>query len=275
MAQEAVHKLHAHVYKGSLLSVTLKKRLEKNTHTSSSLSKPKAPNRASRLIIRNLPFNITLQDLRAIFLPYGPIHSVHIPQTQGSDGKETGKGFAFVWYLSKKDAEKALEGANGVSVRAGIAGELVEGKQKRKKTMREERKAKARVKAKKEVDEVDGDINVEQEGKEVDVGERMIAVDWALSKEKWKEEQAKMDVDVDDEAEEEGEKRDSSHSDSDSGSEDEDSEALGVHEDESDSNEEVETEEPVKPSLPPPESGTTLFIRNLPFLATEDELRTL
>ena len=274
MAQEAVHKLHAHVYKGSLLSVTLKKRLEKNTHTSSSLSKPKAPNRASRLIIRNLPFNITLQDLRAIFLPYGPIHSVHIPQTQGSDGKETGKGFAFVWYLSKKDAEKALEGANGVSVRAGIAGELVEGKQKRKKTMREEKKAKAKAKAKKEVDEVDGDINVEQEGKEVDVGERMIAVDWALSKEKWKEEQAKMDVDVDDEAEEE-EKGDSSHSDSDNGSEDEDSEALGVHEDESDSNEEVETEEPVKPSLPPPESGTTLFIRNLPFLATEDELRTL
>ena len=140
--------------------------------------------------------------------------------------------------------------------------------------MREERKAKARVKAKKEVDEVDGDINVEQEGKEVDVGERMIAVDWALSKEKWKEEQAKMDVDVDDGAEEE-EKGASSHSDSDNGSEDEDSEALGVHEDESDSNEEVETEEPVKPSLPPPESGTTLFIRNLPFLATEDELRTL
>ena len=34
-------------------------------------------------------------------------------------------------------------------------------------------------------------------------------------------------------------------------------------------------EEKKRPSLPLPEAGTTLFIRNLPFLATEDELRTL
>jgi hypothetical protein len=34
-------------------------------------------------------------------------------------------------------------------------------------------------------------------------------------------------------------------------------------------------EPPVRPQLPPPENGTTLFIRNIPFSATEDELRTL
>ena len=34
-------------------------------------------------------------------------------------------------------------------------------------------------------------------------------------------------------------------------------------------------EEPVKPTLPPPETGNTLFVRNVPFEATEDDLRTL
>ena len=34
-------------------------------------------------------------------------------------------------------------------------------------------------------------------------------------------------------------------------------------------------QKPERPQLPPPETGTTLFVRNVPFEATEDELRTL
>jgi len=51
-AQEGVIRLHAHVYKGSLLSVVLKKRFE-------SLAKSSGrPSRSSRLIVRNLPWNV-------------------------------------------------------------------------------------------------------------------------------------------------------------------------------------------------------------------------
>jgi nucleolar protein 4 len=54
---------------------------------------------------------------------------------------------------------------------------------------------------------------------------------------------------------------------------------LGMHDSQSDeydseSNEEDE-EESVKPQLPLTETGTTVFIRNVPFDATEDDLRTL
>jgi nucleolar protein 4 len=52
------------------------------------------------------------------------------------------KGFAFVWMLSKKDAEKALEGCNGKAIRAGLAEELVSAKQKKKKQLRLEKKMK-------------------------------------------------------------------------------------------------------------------------------------
>ncbi|KAF7971139.1 hypothetical protein HWV62_21940 [Athelia sp. TMB] len=308
-AQEAVNRLHAHVYKGALLSVTLKKRLDSLSKPAKPGKTPKAtpsdptadpspssvpteqlktvtaPTRASRLIVRNLPFQITEQDLRALFLPYGPIHSIHIPTGEGNKAK----GFAFVWMLSKKDAEQALEGCNGKAVRAGMAQGLVGDKQKRKKARREERKrlllAKAEATKAEDGDEVAEGEGEEDEEKLLAAEERIIAVDWALSKEKWQEEQAKMDVD-EPEAEAENADGSSSGSGSDSDEEDED-ENLGVHEDDSDSDstpsdeddedamEVIADEEKVKPQLPPPETGTTLFVRNVPFAATEDELRTL
>ncbi|KAF5339731.1 hypothetical protein D9611_009117 [Ephemerocybe angulata] len=338
-ASDAVAKLHAHVYKGSLLSATLKKRVE-------ALAKPKkaktaaaapaiAPNRASRLIVRNLPFTATEQDLRALFLPYGPIHSITLPKAEpkeqppqvkdaeeddamDEDGENENsvptpahqprnKGFAFVWMLSKQDASRALEGCNGKPIRAGMAQDLVSAKQKRKKQLRLERKMKGvSLKEKEGEGEGEGDeegeekedeneTEKEEEEKEEDeeedehkeATERVIAVDWALSKEKWKEEVAKMeevkvdsDIDMD---------SDSASSSSNSDSEDED-EAIGVHEDDSDDgssqddsdsdsdydrDRDEDEDEPTKPALPAPEAGTTLFVRNVPYIATEEELRTL
>jgi len=76
-----------------------------------------------------------------------------------------------------------------------------------------------------------------------------------------------------------------------SGDEDEE-EQLGLHEDEhsdgdEDEDEDIEDDDeketislehhrrPMKPQLPQTDTGTTLFIRNIPFIATEDELRAL
>ena len=89
------------------------------------------------------------------------------------------------------------------------------------------------------------------------------------------------DVEVDDVEDDEAEPCD----------DEEDDEQLGLHEDdhsdrddENDEDEEeddisVEREEddqrPVKPQLPQTDEGTTLFVRNIPFDATEDDLRTL
>jgi nucleolar protein 4 len=331
-AHEAVNKLHAHVYKGCLLSVTLKKRLD-TLSKPTTLPKKKgaaedvkgkatatAPSHASRLIVRNLPFNATEQDLRAIFLPYGPIHSVHIPldtseektkpksestEAESSTAAATAaayaaqkkprtKGFAFVWMLSRKDAEKAIEGCNGMTVRAGSAESLVSAKQKKKKLVRlEKKRAEKDAAAVKGGEGKDGDAeedagedededeDMEKDKEGVDdkrATERIIAVDWALSKEKWKEEKAKIE-------EEEVDSASGSSDESSSEDDSDDDDKLGVHsgsegEDDSDSqpgtdDDDSDGEERVKPQLPPPEKGTTLFIRNIPFEATEEELRTL
>ncbi|KAF8882138.1 hypothetical protein BD779DRAFT_1544163 [Infundibulicybe gibba] len=292
-ASDAVQKLHAHVFKGCLLSVTLKKRLdtlakpvtkpikrEGGPPDSINSKSAVAPSHASRLIVRNLPFNATEQDLRAVFLPHGPIHSIHIPTSEpaASEGpavpstsKVRTKGFAFVWMLSRKDAEKAIEACNGTVVRAGAAETLVTDKQKRKKQRRVEKKLKGLIPP--ETDPVEELSDEEDVVGDKRATERVIAVDWALSKEKWQEEKAK----IEDVAMEPGEAETSSdESESENGN-------LGVHDPDEDSSEAEgsgderrdNSETPVKPQLPPPETGTTLFVRNVPFSATEDDMRTL
>ena len=132
--------------------------------------------------------------------------------------------------MSKKDAEKAVEGANGVTVS----------------------------------DVKDGDPN--SKGKE-----RVIAVDWALSKEWWEVEKVTLL-----EGNDAGECPDSDNP----GDEGKDKN-VGFHEDSGSDGEGTEDSDddvdgiPDRPQLPPPETGNTVFIRNLPFTVTEDELRAL
>jgi nucleolar protein 4 len=105
---------------------------------------------------------------------------------------------------------------------------------------------------------------------------RPVAVDWALSKDKWQETQkgkqgeGEKDVKPDIKAEDKsGSDPDSDGSGSDSDDDDED-------DDDEDKPEIMEVEEePVKPKLPTVDVGSTLFIRNLPFETTEQELGEL
>lgn len=118
----------------------------------------------------------------------------------------------------------------------------------------------------------------------------MIAVDWALSKEKWREmqgedgdvkmEDVKAEEDVKDEEgdEEEAEGSDEDEDEDSDDSAEEDEDGSSEEEEGSDGDEEqveVEGQAPVKPQLPTVDVGSTLFVRNLPFEVTEQELNSL
>ncbi len=228
-ALDAVKKLHNHTYKGQLLSCVLKKRVDTSNVKAKAGGQTEGANRAGRLIIRNLAWNVTENDLRGLFLPFGPILGITLPTLPSNKAASDdpskpappprARGFAFVWFLAKADAEKAIEGCNGKELK-----------------------------------------------------ERPMAVDWALSKEKWQEvkaaepeevkaEDSGEDVDMDKEADGEVETGDGATSD--------------AEEEEVKDDAEEEEDKPVKPVLPAPEEGSTLFIRNLPFEVTEEELRNL
>ena len=119
---------------------------------------------------------------------------------------------------------------------------------------------------------------VKGKGKEREGEGRPIAVDWALSKDHWeKAQQDGQEVKKEDDAESStsGSSSSSSSGDSDSEADSDDSSDEEADEDVDMVGEEEEEEEPTKPKLPTVDVGSTLFVRNLSFDATEQELMTL
>lgn len=141
------------------------------------------------------------------------------------------RGFAFVWFINRSDAEKAIAGVNGKSITRSA-------------------------------------------GRTWKKDERVVAVDWALSKEKWQAqggEEAPTQVEDTEAAEEEEEEEEEGENEEE---EEEEAEDVEAQEEEVDSADENADDAPTKPTLPTVDVGSTLFIRNVPFEVTEQELNT-
>jgi len=63
-----------------------------------------------RLILRNLAFTVTEDILLETFSPFGPILEIKLSQNQSND---THKGFAFIQFACRIDANQAIEKING------------------------------------------------------------------------------------------------------------------------------------------------------------------
>ncbi|XP_067325536.1 RNA-binding protein 28 [Anolis sagrei] len=70
--------------------------------------KKKVASKKARLIIRNLSFKCTEEDLKSVFSPFGTVLEVTLPRKP--DGKM--RGFAFVQFKNILEAGKALKGMN-------------------------------------------------------------------------------------------------------------------------------------------------------------------
>ncbi|KAG0378541.1 RNA recognition motif-containing protein [Mortierella sp. AD032] len=242
LAAQAVQALDGHIFKACALHAAL-------------LASPSVYKRC-RLIVRNLPWKIREIELRALFTKFGTVHEVNLPRKY--DGGPL-RGFGFVQMENLEATEKAVAALNGT----------------------------------------------EHHG-------RTIAVDWALAKDRFEEAEAKaqdgtsaaaeeeQDVEMEDateenedeEEEEEGDEDEDEEEGSDDDNEELDLDHLQGSDDEEaeDSDEEMDAEEEdaaalaaldieekeekaeSKMVLPEPSEGTTLFIRNLDFEATKDDL---
>ena len=64
-----------------------------------------------RLFVRNLIFSCAEEELRALFEPFGPLASIHLPL----DIEKKGKGFGFVQYVIPEHATRARQELDGSS----------------------------------------------------------------------------------------------------------------------------------------------------------------
>lgn len=269
-------KLHNSVLKGHLVLAKVK--------FDADLAR-KRPNTAeSRLIIRNLGFDVSALDLASAFAPFGPLLSLQLH-----------KGFAFVHFQRKEDAEKAMAKLNGSRIFAGFLQQRIDeaANHKLTSTLRKEEKGKiVGVKgrqmavdwalAKKDYEKMENGDAVEESLKETKVKAKKAKEPRSYDSDTSEEEESDMDPialdDADDGQESDGE----DDEDDDGEEEDEDDmtpEPMAIDEDadidaadlekpaDAASDEEADK---AKPSTQ--DTGTTLFIRNVQFEATESEL---
>lgn len=61
--------------------------------------------RRTKIIIKNLPFQVTKKDIRALFGAYGQLRSVRVPQKFD----RSARGFGFADFISAREAENAMD----------------------------------------------------------------------------------------------------------------------------------------------------------------------
>ncbi|KAK0668659.1 putative nucleolar protein [Cercophora samala] len=220
--------------------------------------------KAPKLIIRNLPWSIkSSEQLAKLFQPFGKIKFADLPNAKGKLS-----GFGFVTLRGRKNAEKALEAINGkeidgrtVAVDWAVDKQTWEQHKEEEEeggedTKTEKKKAKKAKKEKEEEKEEEEDPNMTQEDR--DLANFFKNYGKNLEDE---EEEEDEDVNSEDEDEEDDEEKDSD----DEMDDDDDAEFEDASDDEE---EEAEPEKKLTT-----DNSTTLFIRNLPYTATDEQLK--
>ncbi|KAK5654155.1 hypothetical protein OQA88_7586 [Cercophora sp. LCS_1] len=218
--------------------------------------------KAPKLIIRNLPWSIkSSEQLSALFRGFGKVKFADLPNNKGKLS-----GFGFVTLRGRKNAEKAMEAINGKEIDGRtVAVDWAVDKQTWEKKNNEggeddeakaEKKSKKKAKAAKDEDEDEDDDDMEgmtQEDKDLAMFFKKHADD------------LESEDGSDDEKDEDDENED------DSQIPEEDSEDGGAELDElEDDDSDEEEEKPVKRTT---DNSKTVFIRNLPYTATDETLK--
>ncbi|CAG9989922.1 unnamed protein product [Clonostachys byssicola] len=104
-AQDALKVMDGYVLDGHTLGVKASHRgLDAAEERKRDDKAKKAAGQRTKIIIKNLPFQATRKDIRALFGTYGQLRSVRVPKK----ADYTSRGFAFADFVTPREAENAL-----------------------------------------------------------------------------------------------------------------------------------------------------------------------
>ncbi|KAI1334377.1 hypothetical protein F5Y15DRAFT_409703 [Xylariaceae sp. FL0016] len=103
-ALAAVEVMNGHVLRGHKIQVRASHRGQDAASERKKEDMAKKGPAGTRIVIKNLAFQVTRKDLRSLLSPYGQLKSLRLPKKFNSSGR----GFAFVDFVSPKEATSAL-----------------------------------------------------------------------------------------------------------------------------------------------------------------------
>ncbi|XP_024069444.2 probable RNA-binding protein 19 [Terrapene carolina triunguis] len=105
-AQKALRQLQGCSVDGHQLDVKISERAIKPTVTPSRKKQTLRKQKSSKILVRNIPFQATVREIRELFSTFGELKTVRLPKKMAGTGSH--RGFGFVDFLTKQDAKKAF-----------------------------------------------------------------------------------------------------------------------------------------------------------------------
>ncbi|XP_025974990.2 probable RNA-binding protein 19 isoform X2 [Dromaius novaehollandiae] len=105
-AQKALRRLQGCSVDGHKLEVKISERAVRPTVKPSRKKQTLKKQTTSKILVRNIPFQATVKEIRELFSAFGELKTVRLPKKMAGTGSH--RGFGFVDFLTKQDAKKAF-----------------------------------------------------------------------------------------------------------------------------------------------------------------------
>ncbi|NXQ94515.1 RBM19 protein, partial [Sagittarius serpentarius] len=105
-AQKALRRLQGCSVDGHKLEVKISERAVRPAVKSSRKKQTVKKQKTSKILVRNIPFQATVREIRELFSTFGELKTVRLPKKMAGTGSH--RGFGFVDFLTKQDAKKAF-----------------------------------------------------------------------------------------------------------------------------------------------------------------------
>ncbi|XP_068422376.1 probable RNA-binding protein 19 [Clinocottus analis] len=105
-AQKALRKLQHCTVDDHQLELKISERATRITEVSRKKKQGEKKQTGSKILVRNVPFQATVREIRELFCTFGELKTVRLPKKAAGSGNH--RGFGFIDFLTKQDAKKAF-----------------------------------------------------------------------------------------------------------------------------------------------------------------------
>uniref|UniRef100_A0A3Q3AUA4 Probable RNA-binding protein 19 n=1 Tax=Kryptolebias marmoratus TaxID=37003 RepID=A0A3Q3AUA4_KRYMA len=105
-AQKALRQLQHCTVDDHQLEVKISDKATGTTEVTHKKKQAEKKQTGSKILVRNIPFQATVKEIRELFCTFGELKTVRLPKKAAGSGNH--RGFAFVDFLTKQDAKKAF-----------------------------------------------------------------------------------------------------------------------------------------------------------------------